>query len=493
MRNDLKIGTWPVSAKMLVLVSVLTTLGFSLVCGSILLDMRRSEAALASQTMGNLASSIDSDISRNIEIYDLSLRNVAMNMNEPEIINISGPMRHLILFDHAATARHYGAIQVFDADGYLTLDSSTLKPPMKNRADEEYFRIHRDNPNVGLFISKPGVYRDQYAIVLSRRITGRDGSFLGVVTGTLRFSYFHDLLGRLKFSPDDTVTIFRRDGVVIMRQPFDLDVIGRDLSKVPGVQRTLSVQSGSEFRISAVDNIERLYVWYDSGHPLVVSVGQSWNNIFAVWWRQATKIAGIMLVLIGFVAVATLLLGREIGRRARAEDRLEELATTDALTGLKNRRRFDEAMAQAWSSSRHAEPLALLMIDADHFKTFNDMFGHQAGDQLLKRIAGCIEDVVKRASDCAARYGGEEFAVLLPGLDAAAALEIAERIRARVEALSVEEWATTVSIGVASVTPSAVLRPSDLLVAADKALYQAKAEGRNRGVIAETSALRSVA
>lgn len=150
-------------------------------------------------------------------------------------------------------------------------------------------------------------------------------------------------------------------------------------------------------------------------------------------------------------------------------------------------------MAQAWSVSRHAESLALLMIDADHFKAFNDMFGHQAGDQLLKRIAGCIDAVVKRAGDCAARYGGEEFAILLPGLNALAAREIAEEIRARVEALSVEKWATTVSIGVAHVMPSAVLRPSDLLAAADKALYQAKADGRNRCVVALTDALREVA
>lgn len=493
MPSDLKIGTWPVSAKMLIFVSVLTTLGFSLVCGSILLDMRRGEAALARQTLGNLASSIDSDISRNIDIYDLSLRAVAINMNEPEIISLSAPIRRLILFDHAATAQHYGAIQVLDADGNLSLDSSTLDPPLLNRADEEYFRVHRDNPNVGLFVSKPMLYRGEYAVILSRRISAHDGSFLGVVVGALRFSYFHDLFGRLKFSQNDSVTIFRRDGMVIMRHPFDLDVVGRDLSNVPGVQRTLSEQSGSEFRTSAVDNVERLYVWFDSGHPLVVSVGQSWNNVFALWWRQATKIAGIMLGLIGFVAAATLFLAREISRRARAEDRLEQLATTDALTGLKNRRRFDDAMAQAWSVSRHAESLALLMIDADHFKAFNDMFGHQAGDQLLKRIAGCIDAVVKRAGDCAARYGGEEFAILLPGLNALAAREIAEEIRARVEALSVEKWATTVSIGVAHVMPSAVLRPSDLLAAADKALYQAKADGRNRCVVALTDALREVA
>ena len=132
----------------------------------------------------------------------------------------------------------------------------------------------------------------------------------------------------------------------------------------------------------------------------------------------------------------TLFLAREIGRRAHAEDKLEELATTDALTGLKNRRKFDTEIDAEWRrATRQKMPLALLMIDADHFKSYNDTFGHQAGDEMLVGIAICISDSVRRAGDCAARYGGEEFAVLLPGLSAAEAVDVAETIR-----LKVQQW-----------------------------------------------------
>ena len=91
----------------------------------------------------------------------------------PEIKDVSKAIRHLILFDHAATAKHFGAIQVFDAKGNLTIDAATLDPAPENRGDEEYFKVHRDQPDAGLFISRPMLHRGAYSIVLSRRITGR--------------------------------------------------------------------------------------------------------------------------------------------------------------------------------------------------------------------------------------------------------------------------------------------------------------------------------
>src|ERR1700675_344453 len=153
--KDLARRTWRLSAKLLIISSVATVIGFSAICASVMLDMRRGEEELARQTLENLAAGIDADISRNVELYDLSLRAVASNMVLPEINQVSKPIRHLILFDHAAGANHFGAIQVFDAEGRLTVDASSLDPTPENRSDEEYCTVHRDHPDAGLFISRP--------------------------------------------------------------------------------------------------------------------------------------------------------------------------------------------------------------------------------------------------------------------------------------------------------------------------------------------------
>jgi diguanylate cyclase (GGDEF)-like protein len=456
--------------------------------------MRRGEEELARQTLENLASTIDADISRNVELCDLTLRAVASNMVAPEINDVGKPIRHLILFHHAAMAKHFGAIQVFDADGRLIVDASTLDPAPENRIDEEFFLVHRNQPDAGLFISRPTLHRGSYSIVLSRRITSTDGNFLGVVAGSIRFSYFHELFDRLNFGPDDAITVLRRDATVIMRRPFDLDVIGRNLREMPGVMRALSKPSGWYSGSGALDGVPRLLVWRDGTQKLVVLVGKPWNEILRVWRTEAARIGATMLALISFVLAVTLYLAGEIGRRANAEDKLEELATTDALTGLRNRRKFDAEIDAEWRrAARHKTPIALLMIDADHFKSYNDTFGHQAGDQVLVGIAICISDSVRRARDLAARFGGEEFAVLLPGLSPAEAVEVAETIRLKFQDWSDGPMFATVSIGVASMMPSTTMDWAILVKAADKALYAAKANGRNQSVLASIPRLSLVA
>jgi diguanylate cyclase (GGDEF)-like protein len=481
---------WRTSARLLIVSSVATVLAFSAICASVMLDMRRGEEAIARQTLENLASGIDADVSRNIELYDLSLRAVAGNLEMPEIRNVSKELRHLILFDHAATAKHFGAIQVFDADGNLTIDAASLDPRPENRRDEDYFTVHRDHPDTGLYISRPMLHRSAYAIVLSRRINAEDGRFLGVVVGSIRFSYFHELFGRLNLAPGDTITVLRNDRTIIMRTPFDLDIIGKNLSEALAWKSDNLKAGGAFAGKGPVDDTPRLYVRRDSAGPLYVVVGKPLEAVFRLWHTEAMRIGAIMAALILFVLTTALVLAREISRRADAEDKLEELATTDALTGLKNRRKFDTEIELEWRRAvRHGQSIALLMIDADHFKAYNDTFGHQAGDQVLVGIAICISDAVRRAGDCPARFGGEEFA----GASALEAIGMAESIRAKVEQWSEGELITTVSIGAASMRPTAGQQWADLVEAADKALYAAKANGRNQSVLAAAPKIALVA
>lgn len=485
---------WRISAKLLIASSVVTVIGFSAICVNVMLDMRRGEEALARQTLENLATTIESDVSRNVEIYDLSLKAVASNVLLPELATVSKPIRHLILFDHATTAKHFGAIQVFDAEGRLTIDASTLDPLPEDRSEEDYFRVHRDNPGLGLFISRPMLFHGAYSIVLSRRISDADGGFMGVVAGSIRFSYFHELFERLNLDPDDTITVLKRDRTIMMRRPFDLDVIGKNLNDRQAWKADNLKAGGSYAGQGPVDAMPRLYVRSTGSGPMFVVAGKPLAAVFELWRKEAYRIGAVVLALILFVLASTLVLAREIGRRAEAERKLEEMATTDALTGLKNRRKFDSVIDVEWRRAmRQKAPIAMLMIDADHFKAYNDTFGHQAGDQVLVGIAICISDSVSRAGDCVARYGGEEFAVLLPDTSAANAFKVAETIRLKVQGWSDDQSMSTVSCGIASLVPSSGMDWPVLVAAADKALYAAKAGGRNQSVVASLSQLSLVA
>ena len=166
---------------------------------------------------------------------------------------------------------------------------------------------------------------------------------------------------------------------------------------------------------------------------------------------------------------------------------LEQLAQIDPLTEIANRRRFAAALAQEWRRCLRASgPLSLLVLDVDRFKAFNDSFGHAAGDIVLKRIAQAIQAVLKRPGDLAARYGGEEFVVILPEIDAAGAMALAEQIRVQVEALRIghspaagQPW-VTVSIGGDCTIPTTPELDDELFRRADRQLYEAKRAGRNR-------------
>jgi diguanylate cyclase (GGDEF)-like protein len=177
---------------------------------------------------------------------------------------------------------------------------------------------------------------------------------------------------------------------------------------------------------------------------------------------------------------------RDMTEQKQAQIALERLAACDGLTGIANRRSFDEKLSQEWLRARREKTLvALLMLDVDHFKLFNDHYGHQAGDDCLRRIATCLAALVFRPGDMVARYGGEEFAMVLPSNDSTGALMVAQRARDAVRALAIPHahspfGIVTVSIGVSSGVPEPGVSHDALVKAADTALYQAKHAGRDR-------------
>ena len=221
-----------------------------------------------------------------------------------------------------------------------------------------------------------------------------------------------------------------------------------------------------------------------------------------LWFRVSAALGFLLACTLFFRARVRLLERRTIAlerivadRTAEVETanaRLAQLAREDALTAVANRRAFDEALEEEWRrAERQGTPLALMMIDVDHFKSYNDRLGHPQGDACLRDIAQSIASVCRRAGEIVARYGGEEFAALLAGASRDEALATAEKLRVAILALALPHPdsdlapVVTVSVGVASVVPSPAHAARDLLAAADDALYLAKHAGRNRVVAGE--------
>jgi diguanylate cyclase (GGDEF)-like protein len=184
---------------------------------------------------------------------------------------------------------------------------------------------------------------------------------------------------------------------------------------------------------------------------------------------------------------AMLTIAYDISDHKKTEELLLSLSLSDGLTGIANRRHFDEFLEQEWRrAAREETPLSLIMSDIDFFKAYNDTYGHMAGDDCLRQVAGVMTGMLRRPGDMAARYGGEEFAMIMARTDLEGAVLLAESFRSQVEALGIphtgsssESRVVTLSMGVATSVPSKDRLPSELIAAADQALYRAKRDGRN--------------
>jgi diguanylate cyclase (GGDEF)-like protein len=209
---------------------------------------------------------------------------------------------------------------------------------------------------------------------------------------------------------------------------------------------------------------------------------------------SATPFRGLDGEVIGMVATFKDITERKYAENTlkEANERLERLSAIDGLTGVANRRCFDQTIKREWTRlQRTKDFLSVIMCDVDFFKLFNDTYGHQGGDDCLKSVARALKETARRGGDCVARFGGEEFAVIMPATGKKSAIYIAEKIRQTMEKMAIAHSKSsvapcvTLSLGVATVVPDDQGTPELLIKRADKALYLAKSSGRNRVMVWE--------
>ncbi|WP_017526185.1 sensor domain-containing diguanylate cyclase [Pseudomonas fluorescens] len=480
---------------LLILGSGLTVVLIVVIVAALLIREHASTLRAATRATTNIAQLINADVLRNVELYDLALKGLIAAKQREDLAQVTPSIQHLVQFDLSTAAPFKGEVLLLDADGTVIADSSTLHPTPRNFADRDYFQVHVREPQTGLFISRPFKIdcdcEQVWRMAFSRRVSGPNGEFIGVAVATMRLAYFDQLFSTLTIGNSSSVNLLNNRGILLAQQPLlERDMIDKDLSDRPNFKRILREGMGSFQAISAISGKERLYTFTNVGElPLIVVVALSSDDVFAPWRRAALLTSGATGILCIGLLWLTWMLRRELRRRFRAERVLSELAATDALTGLANRRTLDERLRLEWDrAQRSTEPLTLLMIDVDHFKAFNDRHGHQGGDEALRTVAQVIGSNIRRPADLAARYGGEEFAVVLPNTDAKGAWLIAEHIRSSVEHLprvAGDQRPITVSIGMSTWHKRSGTPLEALLLSADQALYEAKHTGRNRIVDAD--------
>ena len=475
--------------------------GLCLVAGLFLLgaylciDLRDGAWRNAERNAENVLALIEEGVGREVRAYDRSLRAAAMLATRTDIAALDPELRRLAIFNATAPSSGLGHAAITDAHGQVLFTSDPDQRRFPNLSDRPEFEAHRSNRALGLVISGPGPSRfsDRSIVRLTRRIENPDGSFAGMITGALFLDYFQTLFERLRIEDGSAINIFHRDGTLLVHAPYQASAVGRSIALGKPYQRFRTFERGRYLGQAYLDGQQRLYMFTNLRDlPLILTVAVNTESIRAAWIYRAGIVSALILSLSALVFGMTVLLQREVGRRAAEEAssraanaELSVLARTDGLTGLPNRRTYDEVLSAAWQRAiRTGEPLSLLIVDADHFKQFNDRFGHHRGDDVLKAVAGCLRHALD-AAGISCRIGGEEFAVILPGFDTEAAQAAAEQVRRAVVNLQIAHApdvgsVATVSIGLASAFPRPGDVPDPLFAAADAALYAAKSAGRNR-------------
>ncbi len=458
------------------------------------IDEVKHQRALATETARNdamnLATAFEAHVHSVIELMDIVLLDMRKHL-------LQYPQTQHYVYDGL---QGYGGfvtqLAVIDKNGLLVFSNLAPSDKPVDLSDREHFRVHQDHPlEDRLFISKPvlGRVSKQWTIQFTRPIH-QNGEFAGVLVLSMPTSFFTDYYQQINVGPNGSIVLVGTDRslrAIASGTPIP-SRYGR--FKLPENKPYFDPNAparGYYEGVSAIDGEYRLGAYRRlTNDGVVVVVLLSPKDFMAAFDKRRELLivsAGIISLLLAAVALLIFVLScryfQSTERLRQAHDQLTQLANTDVLTGVSSRRSFLASLeAELARARRHAESLSLLMLDIDHFKRVNDVYGHPIGDAVLKQFTAICASML-RAHDLFGRLGGEEFAIALPHTDLDGARSVAEKIRLAIEQASLTTAAgnieITVSIGVAQ-TDAGQHEIDQLIAGADKALYDAKHGGRNQ-------------
>ncbi|NQD73217.1 sensor domain-containing diguanylate cyclase [Pseudomonas sp. CM27] len=472
-------------------------LAFALVEGWRIWRDYRHAFSNAENIVTNLARATAQHAEDAIRQVDAITATLAERLEGDGFDHINRPRLHALLAKQKSIMPQLHGLFVYGPDGHWIVTDQALIPANANNADRDYFVYHRDHADRGVRVGSVVRSRStgDLIIPISRRLEYPDGSFAGVLLGTIKVQWFVKYYGDFKIDERGALVLAKRDGTILVRRPFVEPAVGRSLANSEIFRNHLPYAAeGVAEAVAVVDGTARLYAYRAlSSYPLVVEAGLSRESIVAPWRHDAIKsLAVLLFLLLGLAAFAGVVL-RQLRERItieralhQAHQTLKALALTDSLTGLGNRRRLDAVFeAELKRARRQGYPVALVMLDLDYFKAYNDLYGHPAGDQCLRRFAEVLQQALKRPADLAVRYGGEEFTLLLPDTDTHGAEVLVVEVQQLLRRQLLEHGGSplgrvsfSAGIAVGDLAREGVTAER-LMAAADGALYQAKRQGRD--------------
>lgn len=478
-----------------------------LINGWLIWNSWQQTIASAQDDANNLSQSLsrqaeDTFLQVDLTLQDISDRINLVGLNQPQL----GYLQEL-LSSRTSSLPQLNGLAIYDAQGNWLVTSRGNIPKQINNSDREYFRYHQTHIDSKVYIGK--VIRSRatgdLVIPVSLRLNNRNGSFRGILLASVNLSFFKTVYGYFNLGRHDVLALMLSDGTILYSRPYPDSAINHNISNSPLFTTLLkNAPSGTAIYQSALDAKERIFGYAAlQRYSLVTVAGYDKGQLMRGWFSTLCVYIALCTILLLVIFLLGMLVLRHISLNLKNQqeltavrDRLtamnrtlQTLALIDGLTGLANRRQFDIYLKHSLDRARKLQiPLALLMIDVDSFKAFNDSYGHPAGDDCLRQIAGALTHLPHRQDNLVARYGGEEFAMILPGYDRDGAYRFAQQVVETISSLNIphqnnsgsQQW-VSVSVGLHVMTQSdRPLSPQSLIAGADRALYVAKNSGKNR-------------